>query len=294
MPSVRPAASAHQRRRRVPSPGSVRIVVTAWLRRAGSAMLSRIAPPLAPSRDRGPHRAGEDAVPPPDRLEPLLGEDHVEGGPQPEEVMGRGGPAEELVVAPRRRPRPPVPVGARAAHPCGLGPRPVEGHREAGRRHQPLLAGRDHHVDAPGVHLEAVAGEARDRVDGEKRRMSGRVQRRPHRAHVVQDRRGGVGLHDEDRADRPVAVGRQPLGDARGIDRVLEAEVDDLGLHPHLPRRGRPSEPEAAGDEEERPVAGREQVRDRGLPGGMPVADVERDRGRRSAPRASGRRARSR
>ncbi len=106
--------------------------------------------------------------------------------------------------------------------------------------------------------------------------MPGRVERRPQGGHVVQHRRGCIGLHRHHRLDRMAGVRRQPLGDAGAVDRVGEAEVDDLDVHPHLPRRLRPADPEAPGGKDQRLVAGREHVGDRRFPRRVAVADVDR------------------
>ena len=133
------------------------------------------------------------------------------------------------------------------------------------------------HVRAPGVHLEAVAAEARDAVDDEERRMPGRVER-PRSAATSLRTEEAVSVCTASTARIACprsAVSRSAI--AVGVDRRLEARVDHLDLDPHLPRRRRPAEPEAPARRHQRLVARREQVGDRGLPAGMAVADVDRD-----------------
>ena len=88
----------------------------------GSAMFSRIAPRRPRPRPR-PRPRGRSAVPPPDRLQPLLVEDHVEGRAQPVEVVRRGACRRRAGSSARARPRPPVPEGARGAAPAPPPPR---------------------------------------------------------------------------------------------------------------------------------------------------------------------------
>ena len=120
----------------------------------------------------------------------------------------------------------------------------------------------------------------------EQRRMAGGVERRAQAGDVVAHRRGGVGLHGQHGLDPPLGIGAQPRLEAVGVGGRAEAEVEDLDLDSHAPRRLGPAEAEAAGGERERVVAGREDVGERRLPAGVAVADIDRDLAARCARRA--------
>ena len=242
MPSVSPAASAHQRRSRAPSPGAVRMVVTAWLRSAGSAMLSAQRAAGAPGLDRRPDRAGEDARaaprPPPAPPRP--------GSCRARSAGRRGGASARC----RRR------AGSRRSARCAA-PSPSRGSGSATRAASAFgpwkVKARPGGVISPFWQAATITStpqasiskrsQARQAMQSTARSAgwpaasSAAAQRRD----VVADRRGGVGLHRQHRADRVAAVGAQPLGDPVRVDRGAEAEVHHLDLDAHLPRRLPPS-----------------------------------------------------
>ena len=120
----------------------------------------------APRLECRPNGPGQEVMARPHRLDPLLF-DHIQGFAQAVKVMsGRSAP-EILVKLLRTCPRPPIPI---ACHAIGILPRrirlAVEIHkRHAGRRHQSLLAGGNHEVDAPLVHFESIASQGGNAVD---------------------------------------------------------------------------------------------------------------------------------
>ena len=241
--------------------------------------VAREAAAVAPGLERRPDRPCEKPVSGHDGLEPLLAQDHAQRLAQAEEVVGGRGAAEILPELGRRDAGAPIPIG-RAAR--GIG-REREGtlaqpdEAEARGRHQPLLACRDHHIDAPVVHAEVVAAERGDAVDREQRRVAGRVDGRAHRRHVVAHRGRGIDMREQHDPDRAVAVGAQRGLDPGGIDRGPAAEVDPVDDDAQrLDRRGPPLA-EAPGDERERPVARAEEIGVRRLPRRVAVADVDRD-----------------
>ena len=159
IPSVSPAHLLEPLPQPRPCAAPMRTAVTAWPR----SRVRDIQPQGlgAPGLERRPDRPRQQRVPRARPLEPLL-EDHVERVAQPEQVMRRRGPVEKLPKVLRGHPRPPVPVGRDAVAPPAPGrPGVEEDEPHPRRRHQPLLAGRHHDVDAPCVHLEPVAAQAR-------------------------------------------------------------------------------------------------------------------------------------
>ena len=244
-------------------------------------------PAGGPDAKGRPDRRRQHLVPPPDIPDPLR-PDHVKRDPQAVKVMRRCRPVEVMPVFLRVRPRPPVPVTRDAARPF---PRPVgavveEDKAHPRRHHQPLLAGRHHHVDAPGVHLEPVAAQRRDAVRHQKRGMPHPVQRRPQPRHVVPDRRGRVHMHRQHRADAALRVGSQPLLDPPQIPGPVRPEVDDLDLRPQPARHLAPAMPEPPRRRDKHKVAPRQHIRQRRLPGRMAIADIDHRLMRRPRHRA--------
>ena len=280
----RPAVSAHQRRSRVPSPGAVRIVVTAWLRSAGSAMLSAKRAARAPGRRPPPRPRGRRrACRAPDRLQPLLVEDHVERAAQAVEVVGRRRAAEAAGSRPPARSAAPSPSrgsAQRTRAASARGPWKVKA-RPGGVISPFWQAATITSTPQASISKRSqarLAMQSTTRSAGCPAASSARAQGRD----VVADRRGGVGLHRQHRADR-VRRGRRAAARRRAPGRCRR------GSRSRSPRPRRPSAaPSAAQPRPKRPVAttsarspGREDVGDRRLPAGVAVADVDRDLARR-------------
>ncbi len=172
----------------------------------------------------------------------------------------------------------PVPVARDRVRPLPhrLGPR-VEPHEgEARRGHQALLTTRDHHVDAPVVHVERVAGEAGDAIGHQQRRVPSLVKHSAQPLDIVLHGGRRIHLHRKDRGDLVLGVGLQDLGHLRQIDRRAPPEIEQLRLGAHLRGHLPPGRAEMAGAQHQHPVAAADHVAQRGLPAGMAVADVDR------------------
>ena len=76
------------------------------------------------------------------------------------------------------------------------------GDRDARRCHPCLLAGADHEVDAPGVHLERHRAESADAVDDDERLARRAADDLGQLAQRVGDAGRGLVVGDEDRAVR--------------------------------------------------------------------------------------------
>lgn len=148
-----------------------------------------------------------------------------------------------------------------------------EDEAQPGRHHQPLLRRGDRDVDAPGVHLEAVAAERCHRVDHQERRVVGSVDGGSDGSDVVADRRGGVDVGDEHGFGAAVGVGGERRFDGVGVDRLAvrggDDVVGDVGKAHHL----RPAGGEVSGLGDEHVVAPAERVGERHLPSAVAVAD---------------------
>ena len=79
------------------------------------------------------------------------------------------------------------------------------GDGDAGRGHPRLLAGADHQVDAPGVHLEGHGAQAADAVDDDQRVARRGVHRRDQLAERVGDAGRGLVMGQQHRPVRRLA-----------------------------------------------------------------------------------------
>ena len=132
---------------------------------------------LAPARDRGVHRIGQQAMACEHGVL-AFAKDQRERGLQPgEQALRRR--AAELAVREIAAAQPPVPVVARR----GVAGRELEGrfvHRDEAqprRHHQPLLARAEHDVGAQLVHRERRGTERGDHIDDEEGRVLRGVDR---------------------------------------------------------------------------------------------------------------------
>ena len=209
-------------------------------------------------------------------LETLLEQEskrHVQPGDERDGGRERG---VQLLLRPAR-PLPIEVVARRRGRPLRLPDRARDrDHREAGRRHQRLLrAGRDD-VDPPGVGLEPHGAETRDGVDDHVRAR--RPDRRRQRPHVRDDPGRGLAMRQEDGLGAAELDQQSREVVRNGCLAPLVAERRHLGaealgeLDPALA--------EVPGGHDDDPLAGRAQIRDRGLerpgPGSGEEEDVRR------------------
>ncbi len=175
----------------------------------------------------------------------------------------------------------PVPVEARRrVAPCDLDRARVGGDEGQARvDHQPFLRCADRDVDAELVHRERRRGERCDDVDDEERRMCRRVDRTAQRRQVAGRAAGGVGVDDEDGADRVPAVVAQRRLDRRRIDRqALDVRRSHGAAAERLDLLG-PTVGEVAGAGHQDRRSGRDQVGDHRFPAAVTVGGVEEDIG---------------
>ena len=138
-------------------------------------------------------------------------------------LMGGRSAAEILPEFGGGHPRSPVPIGGPQVRP-GTGCHCLFGNphkAQARRHHQPLLAGGDQHIDAPGIHLQPVAAQRCYRIHRQQRRMAGGIHRSTDRRNVVAQGGAGVDMGHQHRLDPVAGVRRQRHGDAHRIDRLL-------------------------------------------------------------------------
>ncbi len=212
----------------------------------------------------------------PDCLDPL-GLDQVERGAQPVEVM-RGGRAAEILVEHLRvgavRPVPVARHGTDAlARLCRLVGKPHEA--KTGGHHQALLAGGDGHVDAPGVHLEPVAGQRGDAIGHQECRVARCVKNVSQRLDIVSNRGGCIHMRGQHGADRMARVGAQRRLDAVKVNCGALAEIENFNLDPLTARHIGPAMAETARGRHQNPLAGGDRVGQRRLPCAVAVADID-------------------
>ncbi|MCX7211707.1 MAG: hypothetical protein NTW53_03275, partial [Burkholderiales bacterium] len=108
-----------------------------------------------------PDGACEPRVPSPHGLDAFLVDDHVERFAQAIQMVRRRGTVEPLRGRGRVGSRAPVEVAGDTIGPAArtVGTIVEEHERHSGWQHQALLRTGDQHVDAPGVHLDAVAAQ---------------------------------------------------------------------------------------------------------------------------------------
>ncbi len=232
----------------------------------------------APVPHRPPRRLGGAVVAGEDVVEPLLVQ-HAERDLQTLQQVGRRRVGEialfvrgdHLVPGPER----PRQLRLLRGRERLVGDR-VEG--QARRQHQPLLRAADRDVDAPLVVAVVDRAERGDGVDEEERRMSGLVDRAADRGDARGDAGRGLVVDDRDGLD----LARLVLGEP-GLDRVrvhagAPVALDELGTQAETGRHLVPQGREPAGLEHQHPVAGRQRVDERRLPGAGAGGRIDHDR----------------
>jgi len=246
-------------------------------RRLGAEEVQRAA--ARPFAQRRVHGAGEPAVARLHRGQALF-EQQLERRLEAEHQRQRRRAA-ELLVRQRAGAAPPVPVEARRRVRARERQRRRADRHEAQprRQHQPFLRGADDEVDALGVHRQRRRRHRGHRVHHQQRRVAGGVDGAAHGIDVARHAAGGVGVHQEDGCDAPLAVGAQrvlhrlrvhrpPLGPGRAQHRAAQR----LALQ-------RPGLGEVPGAGHEGRGVGRQQVLDHRLPGAVTVGGVEEQLG---------------
>ena len=186
--------------------------------------------------------------------QPLL-QQHVQRCFQPvQQVDGRRVGEEPGLVG--RHQRRPIPVAARRRR-RRLGQRFFR-NRDKGqtwRGHQPLLRAGDGHVDLPFVMPEVGAGERRNRVHHQHRRVLGLVHRRPNGRDAGHATGGGLGVHDAHRLDPVFPIFGENRADGGGVGTAAPVGVQRYHVQAQLRRHLFPQMGELAGAGDQHPVA---------------------------------------
>ena len=203
--------------------------------------------------------------------------DHRDGLVQTVKVVRRGGAVEVMREDLGRGAGAPIPVTADAGHlfAQGVGLVVEKDKAHAGGCHQPLLRAGDHHVDAPGVHLEPVAAERGHAIGHQKGRVAGGVHRVAGGLDVVPDAGRGIGVDGKNRLDLPLRVGAEPFGDGLLIEGVPLAEIEDLDLDPQFFGHAGPTVGKNAGGGDQHLVAGGDGVGQCRFPCAVAIDDID-------------------
>ena len=128
----------------------------------------------------------------------------------------------------------------------------------------------------PCVHFHSIAGQASNAVDHQKRVVPCGINGSSDGRDIAAHAGGGVGLYDHDGAKSAFGVGFQAFLQCLGIDRFTIAEIENLGFDAKCSRDICPATREIAGRCDKYLVTRRKDVVQRGFPGAVAVAYVDR------------------
>ena len=223
-------------------------------------------------------RAGQPFVAGPCAGQGFLVQQHAQGLVHAIDMLNRRRSAPILPQFLCLDPRRPVPIGRGQ---IGPPPRPQPfgdpDKGQAGRGHQPLLAGRDQQIDAPVVHMHRLAAQRGNSIHAEECRVIAHGP--PQRRDIGAGRAGGIDLTDQNGGDPAFGVLRQPLGQTLRIGGG-GAEIQLFDRNAKRAGGPRPGAPEMPRGQHQGMIAPVQQVGIGGLPPGMAIADIDREMGR--------------
>ena len=220
-----------------------------------------------PRIHRRTRRRSVAGMPGKDVVEPLLAQQR-QSFTQAEQQVGRRRIGKEPGLV-RAQHLLPAPIGACHAAGARRRPRPLR-HRiqaKTRRQHQSLLRAGNRHVHAPLVVAVVDRPKRGDRIHHQKRRMAARPQRPTHLPDAARHTARGLVVHHHHRLDGARAVLRKPRLDVGRIDPVPPVAGNKLDVELQPLRHRPPQRGEVAGLVHQHPIARRQRIDDRRLPG---------------------------